>query len=122
MVSRKSTNGKFEKIFKGKIILDQHIEDKLDIKHKVYKDDLSDALGDPYLVVMKPKQKSPLPQNRATSSGTVYELLCETESGRILFIIGRLFPDGNFYIITSYWANEQLEQIYRQESEVLKDE
>jgi len=117
----RTLNSEFEKIFNGTIILDQDIEDKLDQKHKVYRDDLYDALGDPYLVVMKPKQKSP-PPNTPKSKGKVYEILCETESGRILFVVGRLFPDGNLYIITAYWADATLEEVYRQESEVLRDE
>lgn len=118
----KRVSNKFDDLFNGTIILDQDIEDKLYLKHKVYRDDLADALGDPYLIALKPKQKSPLPQNKHRSSGTVYEILCETESGKVLFFIGRLFPDGNLYVITAYWADKELEKIYYQESEVLKDE
>ncbi len=115
-------SSEFVNNFNDTIIIDQDIEDKLDIKHKVYKDDLIDALSDPYLVVMKPKQKSPAPKSRANSKGKVYEILCATESGRILFLVGRLFPDGNLYIITAYWAGPELQLIYIQESEVLKNE
>ncbi len=121
MKIKRVLNSEFERVFSGVIILEQGIEDKLDQKHKVYRDDLYDAMGDPYLVVMKPKQKSPLP-NIPESKGNVYEILCETISGRVLFIVGRLFPDGNLYIITAYWAEPSLEELYRQESEVLRDE
>jgi hypothetical protein len=109
----RTLNSEFEHLFNGTIILDQAIEDKLDQKHKVYRDDLYDAMGDPYFVVMKPKQKSP-PSNTPKSKGKVYEILSETESGRILFVVGRLFPDGNLYIITAYWADASLEEVYRQ--------
>lgn len=112
----------FEKLFNGTIILDQDIETKLNIKHKVYKEDLLDALSDIYLIIMRAKQKSPLPRNKLKSDGTVYEILCETESARVLFVIGRLFPDGNLYIITSYWANNELESLYYEESEMLKND
>ncbi|MDA8210321.1 MAG: hypothetical protein M0021_00335 [Clostridia bacterium] len=115
-------NSEFEKVFNGTLILDQDIEDKLDIKHKVYRDDLFDAFSDPYLVVMKTKQKSPISKNVPKSKGTVYEILCEAASGRVLFVVGRLFPDGNMYIITAYWADTALEDLYRHESEVLRDE
>lgn len=114
-------NSEFEQIFKGTIILDQDIEDKLNQKHKVYRDDLYDAMGDPYIVVMRTKQKSPQP-NTLLSKGKVYEILCETESGRVLFVVGRLFLDGNLYIITAYWTEPALEAVYRQESEVRRDE
>lgn len=122
MGPKRVISDEFDKIFNGKIILDKQIEHKLHIKHKVYSDDLSDALGDPYRVVMKPRQKSSEFKNKPRSSGKLFELLCETSTGRILFVVSRLFPDGNLYIITSYWANSKLEELYQQESEVLRDE
>lgn len=122
MLLKRILNAEFDHVFKGTIILDTAIEDKLHSKHKVYKDDLEDALGDPYRVVLKPKQKSKDPMNKLMSNGTLYEILCETSNYRVLFIISRLFDDGNLYIITAYWANEELEQVYYQESEVLRDE
>ena len=112
----------FEKVFNGTIILDLDIETKLNVKHKVYKEDLVDALSDPYMVVMRIKQKSPTPSNKFKSNGTVYELLAETESARVLFVVGRLFPDGNLYIITSYWANKELNSLYYKESEMLRND
>ena len=112
----------FEKVFCGTIILDLDIETKLNVKHKVYKEDLVDALSDPYMVVMRVKQKSPDPNNKQKSSGTVYEILAETDSARVLFVVGRLFPDGNLYIITSYWANKELKSLYYQESEMLRND
>ncbi len=51
----KRVSNKFDDLFNGTIILDQDIEDKLYLKHKVYRDDLADALGDPYLIALKPK-------------------------------------------------------------------
>jgi hypothetical protein len=39
-----------------------------------------------------------------------FEVLCETTNLKILFIVVRLFEDGNLYIITAYWAGEQLVQ------------
>lgn len=122
MILKRIFNSDFSKVFTGTIILDTDIEDKLDSKHKVYKDDLADALGDPYFVVMRAKQKSPASQVRLSSNGKVYEILAQTESGKILFIIGRLFPDGNLYIITSYWADHNMENIYFQESEALRND
>lgn len=50
------------------------------------------------------------------------EILCESSGSEVLFIEARLFDDGNLYVITAYWANEGLIQIYYQESEVLRDE
>ena len=81
-----------------------------------------DALGDPLIVVMKPKQKSPTPIDKQNSKGTAYEILCENENGQVMFLVGRLFPDGNLYVITAYWASSELQQIYLQEREVLQDE
>lgn len=49
-------NSEFEKVFNGTIILDQDIETKLNVKHKVYKGDLVDALSDPYMVLSKNHQ------------------------------------------------------------------
>ncbi|WEK53467.1 MAG: hypothetical protein P0Y55_12855 [Candidatus Cohnella colombiensis] len=122
MVLKRILNDEFDQVFNGTIILDSDIEDKLHSKHKVYRDDLEDALGDPYRVVLKPKQKSKTPTNQFMSSGNLYEISCETSDGRVLFIVTRLFNDGNLYIITAYWATADLKQIYYQESEVLRDE
>lgn len=122
MILKRTQNDEFEAIFNGTIILDIDIETKLHIKHKVYRDDLEDALGDPFKVVLKSKQKSKSPLNKEKSSGKLYEILCESSDGRIMFLVSRLFEDGNLYIITAYWADEDLEQIYFQESEVLRDE
>jgi len=115
-------SSEFLKCFNGTIILKHDIETKLASKHKVYKDDLADALGDPYIVVFKTKQKSPNTLNNVKSKGKVYEILCETEGGRVLFIVGRLFPDGNLYIITAYWANSEIAKIYLDEREVQQNE
>jgi len=112
----------FDKLFNGTIILDIDIENKLHQKHKVYRDDLEDALGDPYRVVLRPKQSSKIATNKTSSSGYLFEILCETTDQRILFIVARLFEDGNLYIITSYWAGHDLTQVYYQESEVLRDD
>lgn len=112
----------FDKVFNGNIILDTAIESKLLNKHKVYKSDIEDALSDPYLVVMRNKQKSPSPTISLKTKGTVYEILCETEAKRVMFIVARLFPDGNLYIITAYWADKNLTTIYYQESEVLRND
>jgi hypothetical protein len=122
VILKRILNDDFDRIFNGTIILDSDIEDKLHSKHKVYKDDLEDSLGDPYRVVLRPKQKSKVPATKSTSSGTLYEVLCESSDGRVLFVVTRLFNDGNLYIITAYWADKELEQIYYQESEVLRDE
>jgi len=111
----------FDKLFNGTIILDVDIENKLHQKHKVYRDDLEDALGDPYRVVLRPKQGSKVSLNHTNSSGFLFEILCETSDQRVLFIVARLFEDGNLFIITSYWAKHDLVQIYYLESEVLRD-
>ncbi|WP_148136266.1 hypothetical protein [Candidatus Formimonas warabiya] len=112
----------FESIFNGNIILDYDIEQKLNNKHKVYKEDLLDVISDPYLIVMRATQKSPINTSRITSSGIVYEILCESESNRVMFVVGRLFKDGNLFIITAYWANNSLAAFYYQESEALRNE
>lgn len=122
MILKRNQNDEFDRTFNGTLILDIDIETKLHTKHKVYRDDLEDVLGDPYKVVLKPKQKSKSPSNKIKSSGNLYEILCESSNGLIMFLITRLFEDGNLYIITAYWADEELEQIYYQESEVLRDE
>lgn len=123
MVTKRVFTPEFVNSFNGTVILDKDIESKLNNKHKVYKEDLIDALGDPYLVVMKTSHKSPPSlTGESKSRGKVYEILCETENGQVLFIVGRLFPDGNLYIITAYWVGTELEKLYRQESEVLRNE
>lgn len=92
MILRRILNDEFEKIFAGVIVLDADIETKLHAKHKVYRDDLEDALGDPYKIILMP------------------------------FLVTRLFHDGNLYIITAYWADPDLQNIYYTESEALRDE
>lgn len=122
MILNRTFRSEFLKTFNGTFILRQDIEDKLATKHKVYCDDLVEALNDQYLIAMKPKQKSPALLDKEKSRGTVYEILCETQSKRIMFIIGRLFPDGNLYIITAYWADSELSQVYLQAREVSQDD
>jgi hypothetical protein len=122
LILKRIYTDEFDVLFNGTIILDMDIENKLHLKHKVYRDDLEDALGDPYRVVLKPNQSSKTIANKSTPSGHLFEVLCETTSSKILFIVVRLFDDGNLYIITAYWAGSQLIQIYYQESEVLRDE
>lgn len=122
MVLKRTYSDEFNSLFNGTIIIDMDIEKKLHQKHKIYRDDLEDALGDPYRVVLKPKQKSKTSANKPKSSGQLFEVLCESTNFRILFILARLFGDGNLFIITAYWAGHDLSQIYNQESEVLTDE
>lgn len=122
MVLKRIYNDEFDKIFNGTIVLNSAIEDKLHSKHKVYRDDLEDCLGDPCRVVLKAKQKDKASPLLSQSKGKLYEILCESSNQRILFIVARLFKNGHLYIITSYWANQRLEQIYLTESEVLRDE
>ncbi|HUW64400.1 MAG TPA: hypothetical protein VMW83_06855 [Spirochaetia bacterium] len=110
----------FYRLFNGTIILDRDIEKKIEQKHHVYRTDIEDGLGDPYLVVARNARKSPLPESR--SGGKLYEIYCETSSRRILFVVGRLFTDGNLYIITSYWAGNEQVRLYYQESEGLHNE
>ena len=112
----------FEKKFTGELILTEKLEDKLIDKHKVYRSDLFDALSDPNRVVMKSSQKSPIPFDLKKSSGKVYEILCESEDNKVMFVVGRLFPDGKLLILTAYWANQPLQRIYYQTREVLWDE
>lgn len=122
LILKRIFNDDFDKIFNGIIILDPAIENKLHIKHKVYRDDLEDSLGDPYRIILRAKQKDKPSIHQSQSNGKLYEILCESSDQRVLFIIGRLFENGHLYIITSYWANRELEQIYYTESEVLRDE
>lgn len=115
-----STN--FEEYFFGKIKLIPEIEAKIKTKHKVCLEDLEDAYGDPYIIVAKPKQKSPAPVNKEKAEGIPCEIYAETSDGRILFIICRLFPDGNSFIVTAYWANQAIQNFYRTQRERLYGE
>ena len=74
------------------------------------------------MVVIKSQQKPPTPKGNQVSKGKVYDICAETEAGRVLFIVARLFTDGNLYIITSYWAEDEMEEFYHKESEVLRDD
>lgn len=121
MVPNRIYNDDFNCIFNGTVILAPDIEDKLHTKHKVYRDDLYDALGDPYRIVLRARQKDKVP-SQSFSKGRLFEILCETSDSRILFIVARLFDNGHLYIITSYWADQILQKIYYTESEVLRDE
>jgi hypothetical protein len=122
LILNRTFSSEFLKTFSGTFILRQDIEEKLANKHKVYSNDLLETLNDQFLIAMKPKQKSPALLNKEQSKGTVYEILCETQSKRIIFIVGRLFPDGNLYIITAYWADSELSQLYLQEREVSQND
>lgn len=102
-------------------VLDVDIKEKLINKHKVYEHDLEDALGDPCMVVIKNNRKSPELTTTEKSNGRVYELYASTINGRVLFIVGRLFSNGNLYIITAYWADKKQDSFYQRESEVLCD-
>ena len=104
----------FNELFNGTVILRTDVEEKLVKKHKVYEDDLYDALSDEFIVVIKGQQK------QLSNSGQNYEIYGKTPCGRILFIVGILFPDGNLYIITSYWATDEMVDFYEEESEVLR--
>jgi hypothetical protein len=122
LILKRIYNDDFDKVFNGTIILDSSIEEKLHVKHKVYRDDLEDCLGDPYRVILRAKQKDRPSFHLEQSNGKLFEILCESSDQRVLFIVARLFENGHLYIITSYWANPQLELIYFTESEVLRDE
>jgi hypothetical protein len=104
----------FRDLFSGIVILREDIQNKLLEKHRVYEDDLYNALSDEYAVVIKGQQK------QVSTKGQNYEIYGKT-SGRVLFIVGLLFSDGNFYIITSYWATKDMISFYEEESEVLED-
>ncbi len=104
--------------FTGSLILEKHIKQKILRKHKVYERDLEDAFGDPGMVVIRNKRKSKASFKSPDSKGVLYELYAETENRKVMFIIGRLFPDGNLYIITAYWANKEQTSFYYKESEV----
>lgn len=106
----------FEELFFGRLIIQSHIEIKLNTKHSVYKEDIIDALEDPYLVVVKGKQK------QLSKGGTNYDIYAETEDGRILYIASKIFTDGNLFVITAYWANSEMKKFYIKESEVLRNE
>lgn len=106
----------FVELFKGRIIITPETEEKLMGKHNVYVEDIEDALGDPFAVVILGQQK------QSSMNGTNYEIYAETESKRVLFIVGKLFSDGNFYIITSYWANNEMIKFYFKTREVLSDD
>jgi len=122
VVYKKVYTNEFWDNFVGGPILDSDVRQKLLSKHKVYEYDLEDAFGDYYMVVTKSDRKSSDSLKSPDSKGVVYEIFAETESGKVMFIIGRLFPDGNLYIITAYWATEDQSTIYYQESEVLRNE
>ena len=112
----KIVSNEFFESFNGAVILRQDIEHKILTKHKVYENDLYDALNDEFAVVIEGQQK------QISNKGQNYEIYGETSSGRVLFIVGILFPDGNLYIITSYWATKEMINFYEEEREVLEDE
>lgn len=106
----------FNELFSGNVILREDVKEKLILKHKVYEDDLYEALNDKFMIVIKGKQK------QISNSGQNYEIFGKVLNCRILFIVGILFPDGNLYIITSYWATTEMINFYEEESEMLKNE
>lgn len=112
----------FIEYFTGKIILIPEIEEKINCIHKVCKDDIEDAFGDPYIIVAKPKQKPRIPIDKEKSLGILCEIYAETSNHKILFIICRLFADGNSFIITAYWANQEIQDFYRTQREKLYKE
>lgn len=118
---KRNYSDEFNHSFIGEIILGSKTEYKIHLKHKVYRDDIEDALGDPYRVVIKPRQKSKAAINKIYSSGLLFEIYCQHSNSQVLFIVARLFDDGNLYIITAYWADQDLTQFYDEESEVFKD-
>lgn len=128
MVLKKHYSKDFEKLFTGRLIIDPDIKAKLKEKHSVLKADLEDGLGDPYLIVLKGKQKDKIPSDRLTSRGQKYEILCETTASRVLYIVCRLFEDGNLLIITARFLNQEKPKdlnainFYYTESEVLMNE
>lgn len=105
-----------------RVILDKDIRDKLINKHKVYEHDLEDALDDPYLIAFRSTRKSPELVTGKESRGTVYDLYAETANGRVMYIVGRLFPDGYLYIITAYWAGKEINAFYLKEREAIYDD
>lgn len=104
-------NEEFNELFNGTVILTEKTEEKILKKHKVYEHDLYNALEDEFIVVIKGQKK------QQATNGQIYEIYGKTSSGRILFIVGLLFADGNLYIITSYWANSKMINFYEGESE-----
>lgn len=113
---------KFEELFKGEVIIKSDIEEKINKKHKVYKEDVEDALGDPCIIVVKPKQKSPQPKNKDKSEGVSLEIYAETSNGKILFIFCRLFPNGNIYLISAYWTDTKGEAFYYKQRDFIYGE
>lgn len=116
------SNEFYELFDERRLILTKQIEQKLNNKHHVYFDDLVNALGDPYSIVLKSKRKSPNSINPNENKGITYEIYAETDSNKILFIVGLLFLDGAFYVITARWAEPKESAFYQKESEVLRDE
>lgn len=112
----KIVSHEFYELFNGTVILRQDVKNKILTKHKVYENDLYEALNDEYAVVIKGQQK------QISNNGQNYEIYGKTLSERVLFIIGILFSDGNLYIITSYWATKNMVNFYEEEREVLEDE
>jgi hypothetical protein len=112
----KILSNEFFELFNGTAILRRDIESKILIKHKVYENDLYDVLNDEFAIVIKGQQR------QINNKGQNYEIYGEVTSGRVLFIVGILFPDGNLYIITSYWATKKMINFYEEEREVLEDE
>ena len=56
------------------------------------------------------------------TKGTVYDIYAESGDGRVLFLVGRLFPDGTLYIISARWAKNNEEIYYYKAREVLFNE
>ena len=89
----KIVSREFDELFNGTVILRRDIEEKLIKKHKVYENDLYDALSDEYIVAIKGQRK------QLNNNGQNYEIYGKTSYGRILFIVGILFSDGNYILL-----------------------
>lgn len=119
---KKIYSSEFQDLFSGNVILHNRIKEKLYVKHKVYEADLHDALTDDYAVVLRSSRQSPLPPTGHETKGTVYDIYAGSGDGRVLFVVGRLFPDGALYIISARWAKNNEEIYYYKAREVLFDE
>ncbi|RBP31499.1 MULTISPECIES: hypothetical protein [Bacillus] len=106
----------FSKKYSGNIILTADIQSKLRYQHSVHSQDVVTCMDDNCKVVVKNTHKKYTSLKYPDSK--VYDIFGEV-NGKVLFIVGRMFNDGNIYIITARWAEGNESAFYYRNSEVM---
>ncbi|WP_394121418.1 hypothetical protein [Planococcus donghaensis] len=114
----------FEKTYEN-FFIKPHAVAKIEEKHGVYLSELEDALDDSCWVVRLNQQKPPSLPIGKIMEGHAFDVFCETEEGRLLKVVGRLYPSGKFQIITVLLEekiNASDREYHRKEKELNCDE